>query len=167
MQILDGEILTSLAAKAAGCTRRRANWNLHPTLDDSVQRLCNAIEPDSYVQPHRHLEAAKWEFFLALRGAAVIVTFDEAARLSKRVIIAPTGPCYAVEIPAGEWHSVASLEGGTVLFELKPGPYSPLEDKDFAPWAPAQGIAACSIFLEWFKSGAVGSEPPVERSGWA
>lgn len=160
LRVLSDEVLATVSAKAAGSPRRRANWNLHPVLEDPVQRFCNAIEPDSYVRPHRHIEPAKWELFLAVRGRAAVVTFNESGRLLERVEISASGPLYAAEIPPGAWHSVAGLESGTVLFELKPGPYCPIADKDFAEWAPGEGQGDCPAFLGWFKQGALGSGPP-------
>jgi cupin fold WbuC family metalloprotein len=90
----------------------------------------------------------------------VVVTFGDDARLLARVTIGAEGPEYGVEIPVGVWHAVASVQHGTVLFELKPGPYVPLTDKDFAPWAPAEGRSACGDFERWFREGAIGSYPP-------
>ena len=33
-------------------------------------------------------------------------------------------------IPKGVWHTVVSLETGTVLFETREGPYMPVEECD-------------------------------------
>jgi cupin fold WbuC family metalloprotein len=52
-----------------------------------------------------------------------------------------------VDLPAGIWHSVIALQSGSIFFETKPGPYLPLSDKDFAPWAPAEGSEAASNYL--------------------
>ena len=35
-----------------------------------------------------------------------------------------------LNIPAGQWHSLKSLESGTVLLEAKDGPYEPLGEED-------------------------------------
>jgi cupin fold WbuC family metalloprotein len=163
LQVLDDDILLSVTARAAGCDRRRANWNLHPDLGDPIQRFCNAIEPESYIRPHRHIEPVKWELFLAIQGRAAVVMFDDNGRLVERVVISATGPAYAVEIPPGAWHAVAGLQPGTVLFELKPGPYHPIADKDFVTWAPAEGDPCCPAFLAWFNQGAIGSDPPPRQ----
>ena len=46
--------------------RQRANCNLHPQLDDPIQRLAIAMEPGTYVRPHRHPHT--WELLYPLRG---------------------------------------------------------------------------------------------------
>ena len=61
------------------------------------------------------------------------------------------------------WHSVAALSADTVLFELKPGPYSPIDDKDFAEWAPAEGEPGCDRLSAWFTTAQQGDGPPVGR----
>ena len=35
-----------------------------------------------------------------------------------------------VNVPIGQWHSLKSLESGTVLLEAKDGKYSPMEKED-------------------------------------
>ncbi len=35
-----------------------------------------------------------------------------------------------INIPAGQWHSLRSLESGTVLLECKDGPWAPLGGED-------------------------------------
>ncbi|MGZ5161185.1 MAG: WbuC family cupin fold metalloprotein, partial [Burkholderiales bacterium] len=42
-------------------------------------------------------------------------------------------------IPRGVFHSLVSLESGSVFFEAKAGPYNPQSDKEWAPWAPPEG----------------------------
>jgi cupin fold WbuC family metalloprotein len=160
VKTIDRRELDDLSRNAAGSIRRRANWNLHPSLEDPVQRFCNAIEPGTYVRPHRHGEPARWELFVPLRGSAGLVTFEPDGTLRERVVIESQGQRCGAEIAAGEWHTLVSLAAGTVLFEIKPGPYRALSDKDFAAWAPAEGDASCSAFEHWFRQGRIGSMPP-------
>ncbi len=159
MKIIDRDTLSNLSAEASARPRRRANWNLHPTLDDPIQRFFNALEPGTYVRPHRHDEAHRWECFFAVRGAATVVTFSDDGILRDRVVIVGDGDGgnLGVEIPPRTWHSLACLQPGTILLELKPGPYEPMTDKDFAKWAPAEGNAPCAAFERWFREGALGS----------
>ena len=58
-----------------------------------------------------------------------------------------TGGSWAVELPGGVWHTVVSLAEGTALFEVKPGPYRPLGEGDFAPWAPRDDTAGAAALL--------------------
>lgn len=163
MKVIDQETLSRLSTDAAARPRRRANWNLHPTLDDPIQRFFNAMEPGTYVRPHRHDEAHRWECFFAIRGAAVVVTFSDDGVLLDRVVIASDGGNLGLEIPPRAWHALACLQPGTILLELKPGPYEPLTHKDFAGWAPEEGNASCPAFEQWFREGHLGSGPDSVR----
>lgn len=160
MKAITTEALSALSAAAAARTRLRANWDLHTGAPDPVQRFCNAIEPGSYVRPHRHGEAGKWELSIALKGQVVLVLFTPEGVLTNRIMLSAAGPTFGIETEPGTWHSFAALEPGSVLFELKPGPYDPAADKDFAAWAPAEGDPRCSLFETWFRTGAIGTAPP-------
>lgn len=158
--IIDHSLLDQLTNQAQELPRLRKNYNLHPVLEDPVQRLCNAMEPHTYVRPHRHPQQDKWELFVIIKGTAVILTFDEDSRITNRIELSNEGPIYGVEIPTNTWHTVASLTTGTVLLEVKKGPYEQLSDKDFAAWAPNEGDADCLNYIAWFKQGNIGSLPP-------
>ncbi|HEY9856379.1 MAG TPA: WbuC family cupin fold metalloprotein [Stenomitos sp.] len=118
--------------------RHRAIVRYHDHAEP-IQRMLNAVAPESYVRPHRHADPAKLEVFLALTGRALVLTFDDAGTVTSFVEIAPQGPCWGVEIPAGTWHSVVALESGTTLYELIEGAFEPSTHKDYAPWAPPEG----------------------------
>ncbi len=163
MKTLASEDLRRLSARAAATGRRRANENLHPTLEDPVQRFCNAVEPGSYVRPHRHAEAGRWELFLILAGRASVLVFDAGGTVRDRVELCAGGGTLAVEIPPDTWHSLVALEPGTVLFELKPGPYRPLSDKDFAAWAPGEGEAGSEALAQWYREARPGDRAPPCR----
>jgi cupin fold WbuC family metalloprotein len=152
--------LTRLAGEAGASARLRKNLNLHQAYDDPIQRLCNAMEPDTYVRPHRHAEPGKWELFMVLRGALAVLTFGTDGAVVDRVELGEGRPARGVEIPPGTWHTLISLQSGTVAFEVKPGPYRPLQDKDFAPWAPAEGDPGTPSFLAWLRLARAGERPP-------
>jgi cupin fold WbuC family metalloprotein len=103
--------------------------------------------PGTYVRPHKHESPDKWEVFIVLSGRALVVCFDEAGAIIDHAILDGTLGVYGVEIAAREWHAVVSLVPGTVLYEVKPGPYAPIDDKNFAPWAPAEGSPEALIYL--------------------
>ena len=159
-KIVDRNLLEQLTDQALNIPRLRKNHNLHPLLNDPVQRLLNAMEPDTYVRPHRHPQEDKWELFVIVQGKAIVLMFDDDGRMTSRINLDNNGPIYAIEIPTNTWHTVASLKTGTVLFEVKRGPYMQLADKDFASWAPGEGDSDCLKYMEWYKQGAVGSLPP-------
>lgn len=160
MKIITTEILTQLVQKAAVSPRLRANHNLHPVLDDPVQRFFNALQPGTYVRPHRHSTPERWELFLVLRGRLVLLLFDAEGVVQERQVLDAEGPVFGVEVEAGRWHALVALQP-SVVFELKEGPYNPVTDKDFAAWAPAEGEAACVAAVSWYQQAAVGERFPV------
>jgi cupin fold WbuC family metalloprotein len=160
MKQIDATILDSLTKQATGSVRKRAHHNLHARLDDPVQRLCVAIEPATYIRPHRHAEPATSEVFLLLRGSAALLFFDDSGAVTERAVLSATGPVFAAEIPAGTWHTIASLESGTIFFEVKQGPYTPPQDANVAGWAPPEGSPAAARFVEWYCHAKVGDGAP-------
>lgn len=153
--------LEELSSRAAASPRRRANLNLHPRLDDPIQRMFNCFQPGTYVRPHRH-DPERWELFVILRGRLGILTFDPSSAVTAHVVLAPGGTV-AAEIPGGTYHTVVALEP-TVVMEVKPGPFRPLTDKDFAPWSPPEGDPAATSLVEaWSRLAAPGEELGEER----
>ncbi|MGC8915791.1 MAG: WbuC family cupin fold metalloprotein [Thermoanaerobaculum sp.] len=147
-RVVTGSELAHLAAKAETAPRRRANLNLHPSLTDPIQRFFNCFQPGTYVRPHRH-EPGRFELFVLLAGKAGVLLFDGEGNVKERVLLAPEG-APAVEIPGGVVHTLVALAPKTLLFEVKPGPYEPLTDKDFAPWAPPEGSPeAANVLRAW------------------
>lgn len=145
--------LEALSDKAACAPRLRAHHNFHPQLEDPVQRLAIAMEPGTYVRPHRH--PATWEMLCPLAGAFDLVVFDAAGCVLSRHRLGPDGD-KIIEMPAGTWHAVISLEPGSVVFEVKQGPYQALSEDNLAPWSPAEGsaeVAAMLAFLAKAKPG--------------
>ena len=151
MKVIDNELLDSLVGKAKASPRLRMNHNFHESTDEVINRLLNAIEPDSYVRPHRHLNPDKEEIFLVLRGKAAFFLFDDEGNITDTLIISPTSGVYGAEIKAGVWHSLLVMEPSTVLYEVKQGPFVPLSPEDLAPWSPpqedAEGVARYMEYL--------------------
>lgn len=160
MKQIDKTLLDSLTETAKGSNRHRAHFNLHPELHDPVQRLCIAMEPETYVRPHRHSDPETWEVLMILRGSLALNFFDDSGKLVDRKILSAKGPLAAIEFPQSTWHAPASLEPGTVVFEVKQGPYKPIADVNMASWAPAEGETSTGKFLEWYKKGKVGDVAP-------
>lgn len=162
MKRFDQSLLDTLAARAASTVRRRANHNVHPTLDAPVQRFFNALEPGTYIRPHRHRTPPRWEFFMVLRGHLALLTFDADGQVLVREELCAAGPVFGAELPVDTWHTLVALQP-SILFELKEGPYHALSDKDFAAWAPAEGDADCAAFVAWYSSALPGALPPMRR----
>lgn len=144
--VLDDALMDQVRDNARQSDRRRAVHRFHQ-LAEPVQRMLNAIEPDSYVRPHKHADPDKVEMFLALRGRAAVVTFAEDGSVQGAVVIAARGGPRGAEIPPRTYHMVLSLEAGTVLFEIGQGPYEAATHKKWAPWAPAEGAPEGPAFL--------------------
>jgi len=160
MKKLDAALLDSLTKKAKESPRYRAHHNLHPELNDPVQRLCIAMEPSTYVRPHRHSDPASWEVLMILRGSLALNIFDETGNVVERTVISERGPITAVEFQQDTWHAPVSLEPGTIVFEIKQGPYKAIAEQNSASWAPQEGALHAEKFLAWYKSAKVGDVAP-------
>ena len=122
-------ILDELTAKAKESPRLRMNLDLRDSAEDSSQRMLNAIEPGSPLPIHRHQRTS--ETVVCLRGRLVEEFYDDLERTcTERIELSPNGPVVALNIPAGQWHTVHALESGTVILEMKNGKYEPISDVD-------------------------------------
>lgn len=105
------------------------NYNFNQSLDDKCHRMLNAVEPGSPLPIHRHQKTS--ETVVCLRGRLVEEYYDELERIcTDRIELSPNGPVVALNIPAGQWHTVQALGSGTVIMEVKDGAYEPLQDCD-------------------------------------
>ena len=145
--------LDQLSKAADAAPRKRSNRNLHQSLDAKVQRLAIAMEPDTYVRPHRHPQT--WECYLPLRGAFKVVLFDDTGLVTDCIAIGQNG-LVAYELPANTWHSVLSLQKGSIIFEVKEGPYIQPAVTDTAAWSPAEGTEAVASFKRFLATVQVG-----------
>ena len=147
LHLIDGALLDAATAAAQASPRQRHILRFHE-LPERVQRMVNALEPTTYAQPHQHRDPDKAEIFICLRGRAIVVRFTEDGAILETTLLAVGGPVLGVEIPPTAWHSVIALVPGTVLYEVKEGPYDAATDKRFAPWAPAEtDLAAAQAYL--------------------
>ncbi|CAG1005646.1 hypothetical protein BURK2_03410 [Burkholderiales bacterium] len=141
---------TSQAARKA--PRRRMNHNFHERPAHPCNRLLNAIEPESYVRPHRHSGADKDETMIVLRGRLGLIVFDDHGEIIAARELLPGGEAFGATLAAGEWHTVVALEAGTVFFEAKAGPYLPLTPQEFASWAPEEGASEVAGLLQTWQT---------------
>ena len=128
MKIIDKNLLDSVSEKAAESPRLRMNYNFHATMDDKAQKLLNALEPGTVLPIHRHLHTS--ESYILLRGRLIVLFYNDDKVLTESIELNPLDGKYGVDIPAGLWHSFEVLEPGTVIFEVKDGPYTPLTAED-------------------------------------
>lgn len=122
-------VLDELTAKAKESPRLRMNLDLRDSAEDTSQRMLNAIEPGSPLPIHRHQNTS--ETVVCIRGRLVEEFYDDLERIcTERIELSPNGPVVALNIPAGQWHTVQALESGTVILEMKNGKYEPISDVD-------------------------------------
>ena len=151
-QIINRELFDCVSSEAQAAPRRRKNFNFHAAEADASHRLLNAMEPDSYIPPHCHLDASKDESIIALSGRFGVVFFDHEGNVTGTASLAPGGDAVGVNIPHGVFHSVVALEPGSIFFEAKAGPYKALEPAEKAPWAPAEGEPDATAYLNFLRA---------------
>ena len=127
--IINQAILDKLTAEAKASPRLRMNFDLRNGDDDQSQRMLNAIEPGSPLPIHRHKDTS--ETVVCLRGRLVWEFYDELERIcTERIELSPNGQVVALNVPAGQWHTVKALESGSVILEMKDGPFEPTGPED-------------------------------------
>jgi len=146
-RVIDSALLDFASAAAKASPRGRKNQNFHANDNDASHRLLNAIEPGSYVAPHRHLDPTKDESIIVLRGKLGAVFFDVDGKITEHVLLQPGGAAVGINVPHGTYHTVIGLESGTVFFESKAGPYVALSQAERASWAPSEGEDATQEYL--------------------
>ena len=124
--IIDRHTLDILTAEAKASPRLRMNLDLRNSTEDASQRMLNAIEPGTVMPIHRHRTSS--ETVVCLRGHFEEYFYDASGALTKVIDMVPGG--VVVNVPIGQWHSLKSLESGTVLLECKDGAWEPLGEED-------------------------------------
>ena len=117
MKIINEALLNETTGRAKQSPRLRMNYNFHEHLDDPVNRLLNALEPGTYLRPHRHLNPKKDEIFLLLRGRIAVFLFDNKGEITQTQILDPKEGVYGAEIKAGTWHE----RGGKIYGVIRKG----------------------------------------------
>ena len=145
VQLLDGALFAALIERARQSPRRRTNHNFHASAEENPQRLMNVMIEGTYVAPHRHADPPKSESFLVLQGRAAVFTFHDDGAVDAVHVLG--GDPIGIDLAAGVWHTIAAVTPHVVCFEVKPGPYSAANDKEFAPWAPREGDPAAPAYL--------------------
>ena len=127
MKVIDNNLIDSVVAQAKESPRLRMNYNFHESLDDKCHRLLNALEPGTVVPVHRH--PTKDESFVILRGKVRVSIYNDSGQVTESVVLSPADGKYGIDIAKNVWHGVECLESGSVIFEVKEGPFVP-HDKD-------------------------------------
>jgi cupin fold WbuC family metalloprotein len=153
-----GEIEAAIEAIEAAGTPRHLITVLHCTTEyptpmkevnlQAMVAMKNTFGVSTGYSDHTEL---KDELLIAIRGLMALVTFDEQGEVIGivRLGIGRNGEEFPVgaEVPAGTWHTVIALESGSILLEVKAGPFDPNQAKNLAPWAPNELSPAASPYL--------------------
>lgn len=124
--IIDDKVLDDLSAQAKASPRLRMAFDLRNNPEEDSQRMLNAIEPGTEIPIHRHFDSNETAF--CVRGHFQECLYDNEGNLELVIDMVPGGNI--VNVPAGQWHNLKSLESGTILAEAKDGKYEPLSEED-------------------------------------
>lgn len=140
VQLIEKELLQHLHFEALTNDRRRMNYDLRTTVEDTSQRMLNALEPGTRVPIHRHLNTS--ETVICLEGCLDEVFYEELPGVDTgghvhdgetatdetafaevaRFRVCPREKLYGIQVPRGSWHSIEVHEPSTI-FEAKDGAY--------------------------------------------
>jgi cupin fold WbuC family metalloprotein len=134
--VISESIAREAIAYSRTSPRKRVILPFHKGSEDPLHRMFNAVQPGSYLRPHRHIDPPKAEVFLVLRGALAMFVFEDDGRVRDCFKLEANGERFGVDLAPGLFHSFLALEPDTLLYEVKSGPYEPASAKDFASWAP-------------------------------
>ncbi len=149
MKLVHKTMLNELVNEAEKSPRKRSHFNLHERFESPVQRLVIGLTQGSYVTPHQHSQANKWELMVVLKGAVGLLLFEANGQVQARYELSDKGDNLAMEIPSGTWHSLFPISETALILEIKEGPYIPNTPGCFATWAPAEGEKEAASWLRW------------------
>lgn len=121
MKIIDQQLLDSVVEQARQSPRLRKNYNFHESLSDKCHRFLNALEVGTVVPIHHHV--TKDESFVLIQGKVRVNTYNDKGEVLESVVLSRADGRYGVDIPKNTWHDVECLESGSVIFEVKEGPF--------------------------------------------
>lgn len=123
---IDKALLDKLTEQAKASPRLRMNYDLRNSVEDGSQRMLNALEPGTVMPVHRHMKSS--ETVVCIHGHFEEYFYDDNGELTDTIDMVPGG--VVLNVPIGMWHSLKSLESGTVLLECKDGKWEPLSPED-------------------------------------
>ncbi|MBN2161907.1 MAG: WbuC family cupin fold metalloprotein [Pontiellaceae bacterium] len=147
VNVLDEKLLEAVTRASRESPRKRMIQSIHYTPEDVLQRMLNCLQPGTYIRPHRHAPD-RAESIIVLRGSILYLTFSESGAVLDRVRLGTEYGRPGIDSAGGIFHSFIAMEPDTVLFEVKPGPYDPAADKEFAVWAPEECSVDAEAYLE-------------------
>lgn len=157
-KLLSPGLFADVCREAKASPRKRRNHNLHAH-EEPVQRLLNALQPGTYIPPHKHEGAERFELFVVLQGEVGCLLFDEAGDVTRSVLLGAKGDALGIEIPGETYHTLVCLAPDTVILEIKEGPYAPQTAKVALPGFPDE--------LEVLQGGEAASKAQEHLRFWA
>jgi len=153
--VINDDLVRRKASDARRSERQREIHVFHEGDPDPLQRMLNALQPGSYIRPHRHLHPPKAESIILLQGVLGYASFGEDGLPEEGglILLDRDRHVYGCDIRPGVCHTIFALAPDTVIFEVKPGPYDPGEDKDFALWAAPERSPEAAAFLAELEDG--------------
>jgi cupin fold WbuC family metalloprotein len=122
IDLINENLLSELHRLARGNDRKRQNFDLRTTPEDTSQRMLNVLESGTRVPVHRHDKTA--ETVICIRGKLDEVFYEDenGCKEIARYTLCPAEGSYGIQIPQGVWHTVEVYEP-SVIFEAKDGAY--------------------------------------------
>jgi cupin fold WbuC family metalloprotein len=160
-----------LLALSRQSPRKRMLQKLHKSLDAPAHRMFNALQPGTYVMPHRHLDPAKEETVLVMAGSMLFIRFTDDGEIADQVLLQPGTETFGVDVAPHVYHTYVPLKPDTLVFECKTGPYEAGTDMDVPDWAPREGTPEAEPYLLEMlkalaaKANAEADAVKAERSG--
>lgn len=124
--IINKGMLDDLTRQAKSSPRLRMNLDLRNSADDNSQRMLNAIEPGTVLPIHRHMNSSVT--IVCVRGRFEELLYDDSGNLIEAIDMRPGGN--VINLPIGQWHTIKSLESGTVLLEVQDGKWEKMREED-------------------------------------
>ena len=151
---INEKLFIELIENAKTSPRKRSHKNFHSDFSEPVQRVFIGLVAGTYVRPHKHSQAIKWEMIVGVKGKTGLLIFDDNGSITRRLILSPESSL-GVELPPNTWHTVFPVDDESVIMEIKQGPFNPDDACDFAEWAPEEGSDECIHFLKWAKDASL------------
>lgn len=140
-------LVGELLARSRQSPRRRLLQKLHKSVDAVAHRMFNAMQPGTYVMPHRHLDPPKDETLLVMAGSMLFIRFTDDGEIAEQTLLQPGTETFGVDVAPHVYHTYIPLKPDTLVFECKTGPYAEESDKDVPPWAPREGSPEAETYL--------------------
>lgn len=144
--LIDKSLLDNLLLDAETDLQLRKHYDLRSSVNDSSQRMLNALLPGTSVPIHRHtkttetlillcgkMEEIYYEVVPALyapgKSLCMDICHERFFKESKRILLEAGGLVQGLCVPVGQWHGINVLEP-TVILECKDGAYESLGPED-------------------------------------